>query len=92
MYALQRNKKNVYNNLGDDPVFDHTNFKDRTKSLISRNNSRRYWAQNKLDVSDIPGAQVDTATKYKWHLKGADSNLNVGDIVPNINKRSVSRI
>ena len=56
--------------------------KDRFKKFMARDNSRRYWAQNKLDVSDIPGAEVGTIKKYKWHLKGADNNLNVEDIVP----------
>ena len=63
------------------------------------NNSRRYWASNKQDVSDIPGATVSTIHKYKWHLKGSGNNLNVRDIVPkqsilenNIHKRSMSTI
>ena len=56
---------------------------NRFKKLVATENSRRYWApKNKLDVSDISGAQVAFGMKNKRHLNGVDSNLNVEDIVP----------
>ena len=50
--------------------------------MMARDNSRRYWSQNQLDVSDVEGAQPATFQKNKGHLKGSDNNLNIEDIVP----------
>ena len=54
--------------------------KDRFKKFLAEGSSRRYSIHDKLNVSDIVGAQVATIQKHKWHLRGANNNLNVRDI------------
>ena len=62
-YSPERNKKNVFNrgettiNYKSPPSLTQMG-KNRFKKFMAENSSRRYSIHNKLDVSDIPGAQV----------------------------------